>query len=261
MFWSYKEDIQLWVERISPANSASVNHQIILLHDALGSIPQWKDFPEHLAEELEAEVILYERQGHGQSSPLQTERGPDFFHLEALEVLPAFIQAHRLEGALILGYSDGATIALLYAGQHQTSGVIAMAPHIFVEDITLKGLQYAIRHKDELIPLLQKYHGSKAEALFSAWADTWTASEFRSWNIQPELSGISCPLLLIQGEKDEYGSLKQLEGIRAEVPHAQLSIIPDVGHRLHVEAKKTTVQLIKKWLLDTIDQSSRSENS
>lgn len=254
MFWSYKEDIQLWVNRISPPFSSPVDRQLLLLHDALGSIRQWKSFPQKLAEQLQAEVILYERQGHGRSSPLASQRHPDFFHREALEVLPAFIQSHQLEDAVIMGHSDGATIALLYAAQHRPKGVIAVAPHIFVEDITLKGIQQGILQKNQLIPKLQKYHGDKTEALFNAWADTWTAPEFRRWNIQEELSGIRCPLLLIQGEQDEYGSLKQLEGIREVVPHAVISLLPGVRHMPQIEAEKEVVSTIKDWLLKNDDQ-------
>lgn len=247
MYWLYKGDIQLWVERISTSVSSPTNHQILLLHDALGSIPQWKHFPKQLSEELQAEVILYERQGHGRSSPLHSNRSPDFFHKEALEVLPAFIEAHQLQEAIILGHSDGATIALLYAAHFNPKAVIAIAPHIFVEDMTLQGILLAMEKKDILISKFRKYHGEKAANLFDAWANTWTAPEFKPWSIQKELSGITCPLLLLQGEKDEYGSLKQLEGIQAVVPHAEISLLPGVGHSPHSD--EAAIPLIKNWLL------------
>jgi pimeloyl-ACP methyl ester carboxylesterase len=247
MSWSYKSNIHLSVKRIAPSTSA-IDHQIILLHDALGSIPQWKSFPEQLAEQLQAEVILYERQGHGRSSPLPSDRSPDFFHQEALEVLPAFIEAHQLQEAILLGHSDGATIALLYAGHHQPPGVMAIAPHIFVEDITLRGIAQAKAIKEQLVNKLQKYHGDKAEALFDAWADNWLDPAFRDWNIQQELTGISCPLLLLQGEKDEYGSNKQLTGIQEVAPQAQIQLLPGLGHFPHFESPFDILKEISVFL-------------
>jgi pimeloyl-ACP methyl ester carboxylesterase len=247
MHWSYQADIKIWVKKNLPSTHV-IDHQIILLHDALGSIPQWKNFPEQLAEQLQAEVILYERQGHGRSSPLPSERSPDFFHQEALEVLPAFIESHQLQEAILLGHSDGATIALLYAAHFNPPGVVAIAPHIFVEDITLRGISKATLVKDKLVNKLRKYHGDKAEKLFNAWADTWLDPQFRSWTIQQELAGISCPLLLIQGAKDEYGSIHQLTGIQEAVPHAQIQLLPGLGHFPQFESPFDILQKIRAFL-------------
>lgn len=246
-YWSLNEDTQLGVKKIVPGGS-SVNHQFLLLHDALGSVAQWKSFPEQLSASLQAEVILYDRQGHGHSSPFQNPRNKDFFHFEALEVLPAFIEAHQLQDAIILGHSDGATIALLYASRYTPKAIIAIAPHIFVETITLDGIRQAIKAKEQLLPRLQKYHGNKTEALFDAWALTWTDPGFQDWNIQNELSGISCPLLVLQGDQDEYGSIQQLEGVRKAAPHAQLKLLPGLGHLPHLGSPTEVIQTIRTFV-------------
>jgi pimeloyl-ACP methyl ester carboxylesterase len=159
-----------------------------------------------------------------------------------------FIESHQLQEAILLGHSDGATIALLYAAHFNPPGVVAIAPHIFVEDITLRGISKATLVKDKLVNKLRKYHGGKAEKLFNAWADTWLDPQFRSWTIQQELAGISCPLLLIQGAKDEYGSIHQLTGIQEAVPHAQIQLLPGLGHFPQFESPFDILQKIRAFL-------------
>ena len=248
MYWTYTTDIRLKVKRIVP-DEQPPKLKIVLLHDALGSIHQWKAFPEQLSTALQAEVILYDRQGHGASSPKGVEHQKDFFHQEALEVLPKFLEDHQLQDAIIMGHSDGGTIALLYAAHFHPKAVITIAPHIFIEEITLRGIRQAITVKTNLLSKLQKYHANKTEALFDSWANTWTHPHFRTWNIQKEIKSVSCPLLLLQGEKDEYGSARQLEGIQEVVPHAQIRIVSNLGHLPHLEAPKEVLDAIQPFLI------------
>ncbi len=249
-FWNSSQGIQIHIKRIGPANSKR-EHCFLLLHDALGSIPQWKSFPQQIAKHFKAEVYLYERQGHGESSAFSSPLPLSFFHHQALEVLPELVKTFRLEKAIIVGHSDGGTIALLYAAHFKPPHTIAIAPHIFVEDITLKGIRQTLVHQDKLVQSLQKYHGDKAEALFRAWSGTWLDPHFKQWTIQQEIASIKNPLLIIQGENDEYGSMAQIRGIREAVPHSQISILTDSGHQPHLQAMDEVILAIKAFIYNS----------
>lgn len=221
-------------------NSFEDRPVIVFLHDSLGSVQLWRDFPARLSEATQCNVLAYDRLGYGKSYPMPThERPVNYMELEA-DVLNDLLAEMKIEKAVLFGHSDGGTIALITAAKYpdRVEAVICEAGHIFVEDMTLKGVYDTWKaYKTTNLPeRLQKYHGNKVETLFRAWTETWTRDDYRSWNIEYLLKDIICPLLFIQGEADEYGTLDQVEKTVTQVSgKAEKYIIPDVGHTPHKE--------------------------
>ncbi len=188
---------------------------LVFLHEGLGSIGQWRDFPARIAEDSGLPAVVYARYGHGRSEVLQQPHGVDFMHREALEFLPAFLGELGIERPMLIGHSDGASIALIYAGSgYPLRGLVAMAPHVFVEDISIRGI-VAAKQAFETTDLPQKLarHHRDVNKTFHGWNDVWLAPAFRNWNIEGFLPAIRCPLLAIQGDEDEYGSMAQVDAI------------------------------------------------
>lgn len=213
---------------------------IVFLHDSLGCVQLWRDFPKKLTAATQCNVLAYDRLGYGQSAPMPTyERPVNYMELEA-DVLNDLLSTLKIDNTILFGHSDGGTIALLAASKYPENikAVICEAAHIFVEDITLKGIYEAIEaYKNTSLPeRLKKYHGDKTDTIFKAWVETWTRSDYRNWNIEHFLPGITCPLLFIQGEADEYGTLEQVGKTISQVSGpSENYIIPDVGHTPHKE--------------------------
>lgn len=220
---------------------------IIFLHDSLGSAELWRDFPRKLGELTDCNVLAYDRQGYGKSSPfVRGIRKRDYLEIEA-DVLHGLMEQCELKKVILFGHSDGGSIALIAAAKYPSRiiGVITEGAHIFVEEITLQGIREAVEayRTTNLKERLQKYHGDKTEAVFQAWADTWLSPEFSSWNMEEFLPQIQCPVLVIQGEADEYGSQDQVNGIIAQVAgEACKLVIPAVGHTPHKEAAEVVLK-------------------
>lgn len=188
---------------------------MVFLHEGLGSIELWRDFPPAVVAATGSAGLVYSRYGNGWSDPLSEPRRPDYMHVEALEVLPALID--RLVGSppLLVGHSDGASIAVIYAGSgYPVEGLVLLAPHVFVEDCSVAAIE-AIRGDflaTDLAEKMAKYHRDPA-ATFWGWNDIWLSPQFRDWNIEAFLTTVSCPLVLVQGEEDDYGTSAQLDAI------------------------------------------------
>jgi pimeloyl-ACP methyl ester carboxylesterase len=233
------DEINLRIKRIKVGEN---NPTLIFLHDSLGCIELWRDFPDKLGHATHCNLLIYDRQGYGKSDPFNKERKNDYLETEA-DILNLLMQQYKIKNAILFGHSDGGSIALIAAAKYPTliSGVITEGAHIFVEDITLNGIKKAVEayHTTNLKERLEKYHGDKTEAVFWAWANTWLSPEFQSWNIEVFLPHIKCPVLVIQGENDEYGSLAQVSGIINHVStNAEKLIIPFTGHTPHKEAQE-----------------------
>lgn len=226
---------------------------IVFLHDSLGCIQLWRDLPQKLAEAAKCNVLVYDRLGYGKSEPMSTYVRPNnYLELEA-DVLNELLTALRIDNTILFGHSDGGTIALLAASKYpeKVKSVIVEAAHIFVEDITLKGIYDAIEaYKTTNLPeRLAKYHDNKVETVFRAWVETWTRSDYRNWNIEHFLPGIVCPILFIQGRSDEYGTLAQLETTISKVSgKAEHYIIPNIGHTPHKEAPDTILAKTTEYI-------------
>jgi len=195
--------------------AAAEGPTLVFLHEGLGSISQWRDFPARIVAATGLSALVYARLGHGQSEVLQQAREADFMHREALESLPELLRQLGIERPILIGHSDGASIALIHAGAgHPARGLVAMAPHVFVEDISIRGISAAKRafESTDLPQRLARHHRDPG-GTFYGWNDIWLAPAFRSWNIERFLPAIRCPLLAIQGQEDEYGSMAQVEAI------------------------------------------------
>lgn len=219
---------------------------IIFLHDSLGCTQLWRDFPAKLSEATGCNILLYDRLGYGKSGPMLThERPVNYMELEA-DLLNDLLIELDIPRAILFGHSDGGTIALITASKYpgRVEAVICEAGHIFVEEITLKGINDAREayKTTNLAERLQKYHGDKVEMLFKAWTETWTRADYRSWNIEYLLNGIQCPLLFIQGSTDEYGTLDQVEKTVSQVSGlSEKYIIPGAGHTPHKEVPEQVI--------------------
>jgi pimeloyl-ACP methyl ester carboxylesterase len=195
--------------------AAAESPTLVFLHEGLGSISQWRDFPARIVAGTGLPAIVYSRYGHGRSDVLLEAQGVDFMHREALESLPDLLREFGIALPILIGHSDGASIALIYAGAgHPIQGLVAMAPHVFVEDISIDSIAAAKRafETTDLPQKLARHHRDPART-FYGWNDVWLAPGFRNWNIEGSLAGIKCPLLAIQGHDDEYGSMAQVEAI------------------------------------------------
>ncbi len=228
---------------------------IVFLHDSLGCIELWRDFPQKLAGAADCNFLVYDRLGYGKSDPAPTnERSNNYMELEA-DFLNELLTKLQLKDVVLFGHSDGGSIALIAAGKYPENiqAVIAEAAHIFVEDITLEGIDYAKSSYESLnmAERLAKYHGDKVDFVFSAWTETWMKPEFRSWNIEHFLPNISCPVLFIQGEDDEYGSLDQVNRTLEQVNgSAEKLILPEIGHTPHRESPKEVLERSSVFILD-----------
>lgn len=214
---------------------------IIFLHDSLGCIELWRDFPQKLGEMAQCNVLIYDRQGYGKSCPFSySKRENDYMEWEA-DILNDLLAFWNIDKAILFGHSDGGSIALLTAAKYPEKilGIITEGAHIFVEEVTLNGIREAIDlyKTTDLKSKLQKYHFDNTEEMFWAWAGTWTSEVFKVWNMEHFLPSIQCPSLIIQGQDDEYGTLDQVEGITKQVsgPTSKF-VMPDVKHTPHKEA-------------------------
>jgi pimeloyl-ACP methyl ester carboxylesterase len=224
---------------------------IVMLHEGLGSIAHWKEFPFVLAETTGAEIFLYSRYGHGNSDALQEPRPVSYMHHEAQAVLPEILKQAGIQQPVLLGHSDGASIALLYAGTFPDSaaGLILEAPHVFVEDLTVSSIAQArIDYRQtDLRQKLSRYH-VHVDSLFWGWNHIWLDPAFRSWNIESCLDFIRCPVHLLQGAQDEYGTAQQIAAIQRRIPSASAIILEDCKHAPHRDRCDATLAAITQFL-------------
>lgn len=215
---------------------------LVFLHEGLGSLSMWRDFPQRLCDAAGCCGLVYSRPGYGASTPRPAEEawGLDFMHRQAHEVLPALLRALGVDAAkqkpCLFGHSDGGSIALLYAAKFpdRVAGLIVLAPHILVEDMSISSIAKA-RHaylETDLRQRLSKHHADPDSA-FWGWNNIWLHPPFRAWSIEAELESIRCPLLAVQGLDDEYGSLEQIHGIARRVTQTELLELAHCGHSPH----------------------------
>ncbi len=244
---------RLQVERLDPGVGDAAAPTLVFLHEGLGSIAQWKDFPAALSRATGLPALVYERWGFGQSEPLTLPRPLDYLSIEAEAALPEVLAACGVERPVLVGHSDGGTIALLYAAAFPSrpAACITEAAHVFVEDISLQGIREAVRlwREGDLADRLARYHGDEAETVFRGWAETWLDPRFATWNMLDALPKITCALLALQGEGDEYGSPRQVTTIVEGVSGpAQALMIPDCGHIPHHQQRAASLSAMRDFL-------------
>lgn len=248
------------VKEITPrsASPGTSLPTLVFLHEGLGCIALWRDVPETLCTAIGWPGLVYERRGYGGSETLDGPWPADYLEKESSIYLPAILAACNISDAILIGHSDGGTIALIAAADHGNSirGIITEAAHIFVEDITLAGIRNAVAtfETTDLKKKLWRYHKENTETVFYRWANRWLSPEFRSWNIEPYLPKITCPVLVLQGEDDEYGSAAQVEGIVNQVSGPVLAkLIPHCGHVPHFQARDAVLTEILGFINTLVD--------
>jgi pimeloyl-ACP methyl ester carboxylesterase len=232
---------------------------LVFLHEGLGCVDLWRDFPDRLAERTGLGALVYSRPGYGRSDPVKDLLPIDYHLTEALEVLPKVLEAAGVRRAILVGTSDGGTISLVYAGNGRASdvwagridAVISMAAHVFNEEVTIQGIQEAksayettnVREK------LARYHGDNVDWAFWSWCNVWLSPEFRDWNVERYLPGIAVPVLVLQGADDTYGTLAQVEAIAAQVSGpAETAVIANCGHSPYLEQPEHTLDAMAGFI-------------
>jgi pimeloyl-ACP methyl ester carboxylesterase len=225
---------------------------IVMLHEGLGCVGMWNDFPDKLANATGTGVFVYSRAGYGQSSPVKLPRPLTYMHDEARETLPKLLAAIGFKRGLLLGHSDGASIAAIYAGSiqdHRVRGLILIAPHFFVEDISITSIQQAkaAYAQTDLRAKLARWHKDPDNA-FRGWNDAWLDPQFREWNTTTELAYIRVPILIVQGEGDQYGTVKQIEAAQEECYcPVDVALLSGAQHAPQREAPEATLKAVSDF--------------
>ena len=236
-------------ERIA---AGTANHpDLVFLHEGLGSVAMWRDFPARAAHATGCNALVYSRYGYGNSTPLAQPRTARYMHDEALVALPEFLDRLAVKRPILVGHSDGGSIALIHAGSgvRPVAGVVTLAAHVLVEDLSVASIaaaKTAYETKD-LRAKLARYHAD-VDSAFLGWNRIWLAPQFRAWTIEEYLPRIACPVLAIQGEDDEYGTMEQLRRIRAQVADAELLALQDCRHSTHRDQPEAVIEAIVRFV-------------
>jgi pimeloyl-ACP methyl ester carboxylesterase len=255
--------IRLEVQRIAAPAGAAPKAPLVFLHEGLGSVTLWRDWPASLCAATGRAGVVCSRQGYGQSDPVPDVRGepaerdgqrsgrlpPDYMHREAWEVLPALLRHLAITAPVLVGHSDGGSIALLHASRHPVAACVVLAPHVIVEDISLRSIEQA-RHAylfEGLRDRLARYHAD-VDCAFWQWNDVWLSDGFRSFDIRDDCRRIGAPLLAIQGLDDPYGTLAQIRDIATAAPQTRLLELPACGHSPHRDQPEAVNAAIADFL-------------
>lgn len=240
---------RLEYERI--ATAATNRPTLVLLHEGLGSVAMWRDFPGRLAHATGCNALVYSRYGYGNSDPLTAPRDVRYMHDEALVVLPALLDQIGIARPILVGHSDGGSIALIHAGAQirPVAAVVTLAAHVLVEDISVASIAAArIAYESTDLRAKLARHHADVDSAFRGWNDIWLHPDFRAWNIEEYLPGIACPVLAIQGEDDEYGTMEQMRRIGAQVRDAELVELEDCRHSPHRDQPEAVQDAIRRFV-------------
>lgn len=246
---------KIYYELINAEFISENNPILIFLHEGLGSCSQWHDFPKIISDNTKCAVLMYDRYGYGKSDPINEPRTVNFLNKEALEFLPAILRELKFENSklIIVGHSDGGSIAIIYAGAFSKNvvGLITEAAHVFIEDISVNGICLIAdsENKPKWVKILKKHHGQNTELMINSWTQACLMPEFRFWNIESYLRTITCPVLAIQGNLDNYGTFAQLESIKKNIKDkVNILYIPDCGHIPHQQSSEIVKSQINKFV-------------
>jgi pimeloyl-ACP methyl ester carboxylesterase len=222
---------------------------LVLLHEGLGSVGLWRDFPATLREVTGRRLIAFSRHGHGRSDTPPSRRTPSFFHEEALSVLPSLLEQLEVQRPVLVGHSDGGSIALIHAAHHDVGALVLLAPHVFVEEMTVTAIaETREQYVSGVLRERMARHHDDPDAAFWGWCDVWLDPEFRDWSLEDEAGSVSAPVLLIQGSEDPYGSLEQLTRIEARVRGDVERLVVPGGHSPHLEHAQEVSEAIGRFL-------------
>lgn len=221
---------------------------LILLHEGLGSMDLWRSFPADLHRALPRRLVAFSRYGHGRSAPPAEPRTPAFFHDEALRVLPELREQLGLAEPVLVGHSDGASIAVIHAAHHPVRGLVLLAPHVFVERITVDAIRETRQaYVDGALRQRMARHHDDPDAAFWGWCNVWLDPAFAAWNLEAEAARVTAPALVIQGADDPYGTLEQLDRIEARLPTIRRLVVPG-GHSPHLEHGPEVIGAITEFV-------------
>ena len=244
---------QLETKWLGPRNTED-NRVLVFLHEGLGCVEMWREFPQALCKRTGLPAFIYSRQGYGKSDPIPLPRSEWFMHDEGLEVLPKVLDAAGITRANLIGHSDGGSISIINAGGVQdprVETIVLLAAHVFIEEVTLDSIKETRKafQTSDLRDRLVKYHGDNVDCAFWGWNSVWLNPNFKDWNIEEYLPHINVPTLAIQGNEDQYGTIAQVtaiqEGIRRNV---QVEMFPECGHSPHFDQKEKTLNVISSFL-------------
>ena len=242
------DDLRLEYRMIGPRPDAAPT--LVLLHQGLGAATMWGDFPDKLAAATGFGVFAYSRVGYGHSGPAQLPRGLDFMHVEARQTLPRLLDAIGFRDGILVGHSDGASIAAIHAGSvqdHRVRGLVLMAPHFIVEDVTMAAIKSIRRAFDAGEVQFGRWHAD-AKATVHGWSDVWLTNDVSAWDLSEDLAYIRVPVLIIQGEHDDFGTMRQVEIARSECTcPVDVLMLPDARHVPHREAPEATLEAVAEF--------------
>ncbi|MCK9229180.1 MAG: alpha/beta hydrolase [Syntrophales bacterium] len=226
---------------------------LVFLHEGLGCVAMWKDFPDRLCAATGCPGLVYDRRGYGRSSPLRGPRRIHYLHDYALQELPQLLEG-TIPGMpyILVGHSDGGSIALIHGAERPPllQAIITVAAHVFVEPETLAGIEGAVlQYRSGRLRTLSAYHGDKTDSVFRAWSDTWLSPWFYPWNIEYLLRSIDCPLLVIQGADDRYGTKRQVDSITSGTTGEATAVVMErCGHTPHQEQPDETLAVLSEYI-------------
>lgn len=256
-------DMQLEYRWIPAAHTGPQHPVLIFLHEGLGCTAIWRDFPDRVARQTGLGAFVYSRAGYGASSPVSLPRPLRYMHDEGLEILPRLLDKLGLGSVILIGHSDGASIALIHAGGHPGSpatrvrGIVALAPHVFNEDVSVASIrEAAVAFRDgDLRDKLKRLHGDNVDCAFWGWNEAWLDPRFLDWNIEEYLPNVSVPVLIIQGLHDEYGTAAQYGAIEARSRGpVEVLVVDNCGHSPHREQPTITLNAITGFIRRLADE-------
>jgi len=249
------DGVALEVQRLAGAPGRRLA-PIVFLHEGLGSVAMWRDWPQQVCEATGRSGVVYSRRGYGNSDPVPDVRGagrllPNYMHREAWDVLPALLQKLEIERPVLLGHSDGGSIALLHASRYPVAACIVMAPHVIVEDVSVRSIEAARdAYPSSIRERLKRYHAD-VDVAFWQWNDIWLDPAFRAFDVREDCRRIEAPVLAIQGRDDAYGTMRQIEEIGPTRGSVRLEELADCGHSPHRDQPDLTCRLVTEFLLAT----------
>jgi Predicted hydrolases or acyltransferases (alpha/beta hydrolase superfamily) len=234
---------------------------LVFLHEGLGSLSMWRDYPAAVADVLGCRALVYSRAGYGKSDHATFPRSLRFMHDEALIVLPEVLKHFEIQQPFLIGHSDGGSIALIYTGSNPSAvrGVVVEAPHVFTEELTVSSIAAALQQfqKGDFKQRLARHH-SDVDHTFLSWSDVWLRPEFRSWNIEEFLPGMRCPLLVIQGKDDKYGTMQQVKAIQEKCGSSVETLwLPHCGHSPHRDQPEATLSATVRFIQNLMKPQRR----
>lgn len=239
---------------LGPSPSAQAP-TLVFLHEGLGCVQMWRDFPRQLTAVTGLGALNYSRVGYGRSDAAVLPRRCDYMHDEAQQALPQVLDAFNIESAILVGHSDGGSIALIHAGSEsgtRVKALILLAPHVFVEALSIASISEAAKlyRSTDLPERLARYHGESVDQTFWGWNDIWLHQDFRQWNIEHYLPRVTVPVLLLQGENDQYGTPAQLQAIESGVRGpTERHLFSDCAHSVHREQLEATLSACSAFLV------------